>query len=164
LATDRERARQKKEAEAVRQQAEKQEREKADVEERFQRNMTQWTRWRAGKLRPEPGAYVKDAVRISIRLLDGQRVTRRFAPDAPIEEMYAFVECYDIVSSEDVLSEKGVAGKPEGFEHKYVFRLVSPMPRQVYDVNDSGSIRENIGRSGSLIVERVDVDGDDDEE
>jgi len=158
LATDRERARQKKEVEAARQEAEKQEREKAEAEARFSSNMARWKRWRADKLTSEPGADVKDAVRISIRLLDGERVTRRFAPDAQLEEVYAFVECYDVVFSEEVLSEKDTAERPQGFEHKYAFRLVSPMPRQVYDVNESGSIRERVGKSGSLIVERVETD------
>ena len=76
--------------------------------------------------------------------------------------MYAFVECYDFLNGEDeVLSEKE-ALEPEGYEHEYNFRLVSPMPREAYDLDQGGSIRDRIGRSGNLIVEKV--VGEDDEE
>jgi FAS-associated factor 2 len=52
----------------------------------------------------------------------------------------------------------------------YKFQLVSPMPREVYDLEKTGSLKERIGRSGNLIVERIvgeddsDEDEDDDEE
>jgi FAS-associated factor 2 len=59
------------------------------------------------------------------------------------------------------MEEKEVQ-EPEGYEHVYKFQLVSPMPREVYDLNKTGSLRERIGRSGNLIVERV--VGEDDEE
>ncbi|MBE7180322.1 MAG: hypothetical protein INR71_03775 [Terriglobus roseus] len=39
---------------------------------------------------------------------------------------------------------------------------MSPMPRQVYDVEGGGTIREKVGRSGNLIVEKV-VDDEDEE-
>jgi FAS-associated factor 2 len=38
------------------------------------------------------------------------------------------------------------------------------MPREVYDVKSGGTIKERIGRSGNLIVERTDVGEDEDEE
>lgn len=174
LAIDRERARQRKEAEAARSRAEKEAKEKLEAADRFSRNTAQWRRWRAKTMAPEPGPDVKDAVRISIRLLNSERVTRRFLPAAQIEELYAFVECCDLMSSssslgtEDLSEKNSAVEKPAGFEHKYGFRLVSPMPREVFDVAGGGSVREKIGRSGSLVVEKLaeadEDDGDGDEE
>jgi FAS-associated factor 2 len=92
---------------------------------------------------------------------NADRVVRRFATDALIEELYAFVECYDVLQSGETT---GAAQEPEGFDHTYDFQLVSPMPREVYDVKAGGTIRERIGRSGNLIVERTSVESDDEEE
>jgi FAS-associated factor 2 len=104
----------------------------------------------------------KDIVRIAVKLPSEERVVRKFAADAHIEELYAFVECYDLLDSDD--GDEKVA-EPSGFEHAYAFRLVSPMPREVYDVKNGGTIRERIGRSGNLIVERVEgEDGDEDDD
>lgn len=158
LAIDRERARQRREAEAARLREEQLAVERQAAEEKRTQNLEQWKRWRAQTIRDEPDAYVKDAVRISIRLLSGDRVIRRFAPDADMEELYAFVECHD-VTTEGELSEKTTAEKPAGYDHVYGFRLVSPMPRVVYEV-DAGSVREKIGRGGTLLVEPVDDDSD----
>ena len=96
---------------------------------------------------------------MSIRMPDGERVIRKFRADAELEELYAFVECFDHL---DEVSEKPVS-EPEGYEHEYKFRLVSPMPREVYDVSKAGSIRQRIGRSGNLIVEKI-IEADDDDE
>ncbi|KAL2220798.1 UBX domain protein [Thermoascus aurantiacus ATCC 26904] len=164
LAQDRERARQRREAEAARQRAEQAAAERKAAAEKRAKDLQQWKRWRAQFLQNEPGPDVKDAVRVSILLPSGERVIRRFAADSSIEELYAFVECYD------VLQEAGESGavsgveKPEGFEHKYGFRLVSPMPRAVYEVEAGGSVRERIGRGGNLLVEPIDDDDEDENE
>jgi FAS-associated factor 2 len=94
----------------------------------------------------------------------GERVIRKFAADAHIEELYAFVECYDVIQAGEV-DEK--VEEPAGFEHEYKFQLVSPMPREAYELAKGGTIKDRIGRSGNLIVERTvvdDEDEDDDEE
>ncbi|KAF1986395.1 hypothetical protein K402DRAFT_393873 [Aulographum hederae CBS 113979] len=161
LAQDRERARQKKEAEEARKREEDAAKAAADAEERHATNLARWKRLRASKIAPEPGSDVKDAVRISLRLGDGERIVRKFAPNAPMEELYAFVECYDVLQEE--IDEK--VDEPESdFEHKYDFRLVSPMPREAYKLEAGGTVREKIGRSGNLIVERIDADDDEDED
>jgi len=162
LAQDRERTRRKREEEQRRKEEEervaREEQEKAN----YERNLAQWKRWRASKIPSEPGADVKDVVRISLRMLDGDRVVRIFASDATIEDLYAFVECYDVLQAGEV-DEK--AAKPAGFEHEYKFRLVSPMPREAYELERGGTIKERIGRSGNLIVERTIIeDSEDDEE
>ncbi|KAL4880120.1 hypothetical protein BJY04DRAFT_191729 [Aspergillus karnatakaensis] len=161
LAIDRERARQRREAEAARQREEQLAAERQAAEEKRIRDLEQWKQWRARSIPEEPDADVKDAVRISIRLLSGDRVVRKFGPEADMEELYAFVECYDILKEAD-LSEKTTAEKPDGFDHTYGFRLVSPMPRVVHEA-DAGSIREQVGRNGSLLVELIDEESDGEE-
>ena len=152
LAQDRERARRRREAEAERERAEREERDRKEREEHRARKAEAWKRWRAGQIKPEPGPEVKDATRVSIRLVSGERVVRKFAANAALEELYAFVECFDTLKSDE--AEKG-AEKPEGYEHVYGFHLVAPMPRVVYDLESGGTVGERVGRSGSLIVEPI---------
>jgi FAS-associated factor 2 len=164
LAIDRERARQRREAELARQREEQEAAGRQAAEEQRRRNLAQWKLWRGQSLSAEPGPDVKDAVRISVRLPSGDRIMRKFAPDVDIEEIYAVVECYDILQEQET---ERVASAPEGFVHQYGFRLVSPMPRVVYPVDEGGSVKEKIGRGGNLLVELIDEDededGDDDE-
>ena len=173
LAADRERARKRKEAEAKEARMEAEEKERITREERHACNLAQWKRWRAKALRPEPGPEVKDAVRISLRLLDGEKVMRKFAPDSALEEIYAFAECREVLkegqqrhSEDDVLDEKKQTlpdDEPEGFEHAYGFRLVTPLPREVLDLGKGGTVKSRIGRSGNLIAERIEEDEEDDD-
>lgn len=160
LAIDRERARQRREAEETRQREEQQAAERQAAEEKQALALEQWKQWRAQSIPEEPGADVKDAVRISLRLPSGDRVVRKFASEANLEELYAFVECYDVLQEWQGAT---TAEKPEGFEHQYRFRLVSPMPRTVYEVDAGGSVRDNIGRGGNLLVESIEDDDDEEE-
>ena len=84
---------------------------------------------------------------------------RKFAEGVEMEELYAFVECRDMLEGGEGDGEKG-RERPEGYEHKYGFRLVSPMPRAVYDLENGGTIAERVGRSGNLIVEMKEVEED----
>jgi FAS-associated factor 2 len=161
LARDRERARQKREREA---------RERRRHERTAKRD--EWRRWRAARLAAsEPSeaavaaAQEKGApvVRVSIRMPGGERVVRRFEAGVPVEEVYALVECWPLLS-DATLSPSKEARRPEGYEHANAFRLVSPIPRVVLDVEDAGSIGERIGRSANLIVETAADDEEDDEE
>lgn len=163
LAADREKARKRKEEEAAREKAAREEREAAERKADEARKLAQWRRWRAQSVPGEPGAEVKDAVRISLRLPSGERVIRKFQPEADLEELYAFVECHDLLKDNAELSEKEVQ-EPADYDHEYKFQLVSPMPREVYDLGKGGSIRERIGRSGNLIVEKTVPDEEDEEE
>ena len=158
LATDRERAKRKREAEERKIAEEKAALEAAEAAERAKLNLERWRRWRAAKIAAEPEGGA-DAVRISVRLPDGERVLRRFAAGVPLEELYAFVECHDALKD----GIDGDADKPEDFEHQYGFRLVSPMPREVFELSGGGTVRERLGRSANLIVERLDT-GEDEEE
>ena len=161
LAIDRERARQRREAEAARQREEQETAERQAAEEKKERDLAQWKFWRAQSLGVEPGNDVKDAVRVSVRLPSGERIMRRFAPEADIEELYAVVECYEILQDEARPTE---VSKPAGFQHQYSFRLVSPMPRAVYAVEEGGTIQDKIGRGGNLLVEPIEEEEDEDEE
>ncbi|KAI1392177.1 uncharacterized protein F4822DRAFT_118071 [Hypoxylon trugodes] len=155
LAKDRERARQRREAEAAAKEAEKRAIEEAEAAERKARLREQWKRWRAANIAPEPEASAKDVVRLALKMPDdgpAGRVVRRFAKDSTTEELYAFVECYDLLQSGDLDLEKV---EPEGYEHEYKFRIASPLPRVVYEPDESATLAATIGRSGNLIVENI---------
>ncbi|KAG9533114.1 UBX-domain-containing protein, partial [Aureobasidium melanogenum] len=163
LAQDRERARQRKEAEAARQKAESEERERAEAKARKAQNILQWRKWRAQSLPQEPASTVSDVVRISVRMPSGERVIRKFGADAPLEELYAFVECYDIMQSDELALEKDVS-EPNGYSHEYEFQLVSPMPREVYSLEQGGTLKSRVGRSANLMVEKLIEEDDEDED
>ncbi|KUI62591.1 UBX domain-containing protein 10 [Cytospora mali] len=118
-----------------------------------------WRRWRATTIAPEPPASDKDVVRLAVKMPEetgAGRVIRRFAGDTTVEELYAFVECHDLLSKpadDSELDEKD--GAPEGYDHSYSFRLASLMPREVYEPSKEKTLRETIGKSGNLIVEDV---------
>lgn len=159
LARDRERARQKREAAAAAAEAEKRALERAERAAELQRKRQLWRRWRAATIAPEPPATDKDVVRLAVKMPEeagAGRVIRRFAGDTTVEELYAFVECYDLLSrpaDDSELDEKD--GAPEGYEHSYGFRLASLLPREVHEPSKEKTLRESIGKSGNLIVEDV---------
>jgi len=163
LAQDRERARRRREEQEAQARAEKEAQERAEAQELRKTNLEQWKRWRAQSLPSEPGPDVSDTIRVSIRLPSGERVIRKFRTDADLEEVYAFVECYEILRSNEDLSTSEV-NEPANFEHAYGFQLVSPMPRTVYDVEKGGSIGDRVGRGANLIVEPVEEEGDETED
>lgn len=157
LAQDRERARQRREAEAQQANAAQAARTREEAAKRQAQKREHWRKWRAQSLRPEPGAEAVDTTRISIRMTSGERVLRKFDAQADVEELYAFVECYDLVGANDGATQP----KPDDYKHSYRFRLISPMPRTVYDVESGGSIAGRIGKSGNLLVESADDDDSD---
>lgn len=155
LAQDRERARQRREAEALRVRAEKEAKAEEEAAEKEAQSLEQWRQWRAQTIPPEPAPDAVNVTRVSVRMTSGKRLVRRFAQNADIEELYAFVECCDVLSSGEPAA---TVLEPTGYKHKYRFRLVSPMPRIVYDVGHGGAIGEKIGRSANLIIEPIDED------
>lgn len=161
LATDRERARKKKEEAELKAREEKEALEREQALERYAQNLAQWRKWRASSIASEPSPEEKDVVRISLRMPNAERVIRKFAADAAIEELYAFVECYDIIQANEAVEH---VEEPQGFEHEYKFQLVSPIPREVFELKAGGTIKQRIGRSGNLIVERTDVADDEEDE
>ncbi|KAI1930664.1 UBX domain-containing protein 10 [Ophidiomyces ophidiicola] len=165
LAIDRERARQRREAELEQARLEKERKEKEATTEKFARDLEQWKKWRAQSISPEPAMTDPDAIRISIRLVSGERVIRRFSGNTSLEDLYAFVECYEVfkAESEEAGSSKIQVERPHGFEHKYGFRLVSPMPRVVYDLETGESMKQRVGHGSNLLVETIDDESSDNE-
>ncbi|CAG9946459.1 unnamed protein product [Clonostachys rosea f. rosea IK726] len=164
LAIDRERARQKREAAAAAEAAEKKALEEAEAAALREQRRQQWKAWRSRRITAEPPTSEKNVVRVALKMPEDTgvgRITRRFPQDAPMEELYAFVECYDVLSSEEEVSEEEVAGPPEDYEHEYRFRIASTLPREVYEPSTTATMGQKIGRSGNLIVEEVTGDSDD---
>ncbi|KAK6607428.1 ubx domain protein [Botrytis cinerea] len=158
LAQDRERARQRKEAEAAVAAEEKRRKEEEELAAKLAETQKQWKQWRVQTIQPEPEPGT-NVVRVALRMPEGARITRRFEANSEIEELYAFVECHDLLETSKDYSGQ----KPEGYEHKYNFRLVQSIPREVYEIGGGGTIGERVGKSANLIVESIDDDDDDNE-
>ena len=163
LAQDRERTRLRKDAEAAKARADLQVKEKLQAQERKAQELLQWRRWRAQFIADEPPPNLHDVIRISARMPSGDRIVRRFRPESNMEALYAFVDCYDVLQSGDN-SQHEKAAPLGGFKHEYAFRLVSPMPRTVYEANVVGTLKDHLGRSGNLIVEPINDDAEEEEE
>lgn len=168
LAQDREKTRKRKEEEERRAKEEKDALELMRREEQEKQDLESWKRWRAASFPQEPSGADKDAIRISIRMPSGERVVRRFSAGAELEELYAFVECFDVLKElegDDGSTVLEKAAEPTGFRHNYSFRLVSPMPRIVYELNNGvgggGSVGEIIGKGANLIVESIEDEEED---
>lgn len=159
LALDRERARKKREAAAAAAAAEKRAREEAEAAARLEELRQKWRRWRATTIAPEPDAATKDAVRLALNMPASSgagRVVRRFAKETSMEELYAFVECYDLLQQGD--AGEAPAEKPEGYEHKYGFSIASVMPRETFEPSEAVTVGEKMGRGGNLVVEELSPD------
>ncbi|KAK5938235.1 UBX domain-containing protein 10 [Knufia obscura] len=154
LAQDRERARRKREEEEAQASAEKQAQEAAEQERRRQEQAGEWRLWRASQIPEEPETSTSNTVRLSVRLPDGNRLIRKFDGAASLEDLYAFVECHDLLSQKESVDLQ--VSRPADYKHDYRFRLVSPLPRNVIDLENGGTIAERVGRGGNLIVEELD--------
>ncbi|KAJ6787079.1 hypothetical protein PWT90_07285 [Aphanocladium album] len=158
LAIDRERARERKEAATAAAAAEKRALEAAEAAALRAEKGEQWKAWRATQIRPEPPASDKEIVRVALKMPEASgagRITRRFAQDVPMEELYAFVECYDVLSGGAAAGSSSSSEKPEDYNHKYMFRVASTLPRVVYEPSETETMGATIGRSGNLIVEAI---------
>ncbi|KAK5999004.1 UBX domain-containing protein 10 [Cladobotryum mycophilum] len=161
LAIDRERAREKREAVAAIAAAERRAQEEAEAAALLATQRQQWKEWRVLQISPEPPASERNIVRVALKMPEDSgagRITRRFRHDASVEELYAFVECYDLLQAEH-LEEK--AAKPDNYDHKFLFRIASTLPRMVYEPSATATMVETIGKSGNLIVEEVSSDSED---
>lgn len=166
LAIDRERAREKREAATAAAEAEKRAKEEAAAAEILAGKREQWRRWRAQRILEEPPASNKEVVRVALKMPEASgagRIVRRFPQDAPVEELYAFVDCYDVLQGTDADGDDdddddggtGPREQPDEYEHKYMFRIASTLPRVVYEVSTTATMGATIGKSGNLIVEPI---------
>lgn len=152
LAIDRERARERREAAAAAEEAERRAREQADAAAQLAERRRQWKSWRAARIVAEPAAGDKDVVRVALKMPEASgagRLVRRFPHGAAVEELYAFVECFDVAQ------EQAGEARPDGYEHEYTFRIVSTLPRVVYEPSTTDTMGDKIGKSGNLIVEEA---------
>ncbi|KAF5103730.1 hypothetical protein D0Z03_000066 [Geotrichum reessii] len=173
LAIDRERERvAREEAQRV---AEQEAREHAEREERQRAAETKqqlkeakkqqeqiWKKWKASQIKPEFNSETEKAARISIRMPSGERIVRKFSGNQTIDDIYAFVECYDLIKDGAVVPDPSESPSPD-YVHEYSFQLASTLPRQVIlaDVGIKISDNKMLWPSASLVVE---VDLSDDEE
>ncbi|KAK5656513.1 hypothetical protein OQA88_4490 [Cercophora sp. LCS_1] len=161
LARDRERARQKREAAAAAAAAEKKALEEAAAAERMAALRQQWRKWRATTIAAEPASGVRLAINMPASA-GGGRVIRKFSGDASMDDLYAFVECYDLLEAPESL-EVERAAQPHGYEHQYGFKISSVLPRETFEPSKTSTIAEKMGRGGSLVAEDV-LDDDDEQE
>ncbi|KAM4061216.1 UBA-like domain-containing protein [Hirsutella rhossiliensis] len=157
LAIDRERAREKREAAAAAEEAERRAQEQADAAAHVAERRQQWKSWRAARITAEPAAGDNKVVRVALKMPEESgagRIVRRFPHDAPMEELYAFVECFDVAP------EQAGEARPDGYEHLYTFRIVSTLPRVVYEPSTTVTMGDKIGKSGNLIVESMSLESD----
>lgn len=152
LAIDRERAREKKAAAAAAEEAERRALQQADAAVHEAERRRQWKSWRAARIMSEPAAGEGAVVRVALKMPEQSgagRIVRRFAHDAPLEELYAFVECCDVAPGQ------GGERRPDDYEHRYAFRILSTLPRVVYEPSSTDTMGDRIGKSGNLIVEEA---------
>lgn len=165
LAIDRQRARERREAAAAVAEAERRAREKAANAALLGEKRQQWKSWRAARILPEPPASDKSVVRVALKMPEESgagRIVRRFPQDAPVEELYAFVECYDVI---EATAEKAPGrARPGDYEHTYTFRIASTLPRVVYEPSTTATMGERIGKSGNLIVEELPTESDEEDD
>ena len=175
LALDRARARQKRDEAAARALDEKAALARAQATDMAAQSRQQWRRWRAHSLPAEPPPSTT-IIRLSIRLPSGERLVRAFPATAPLDDLYAFVDCHHLLplptpststsESEEKKEEEEdpPLQPPHDYTHRYPFRLVSPMPRTVYAVDVGGSIAERIGRGGGTLIVEPLAEGEDEDE
>lgn len=120
---------------------EREEREAAEraVKQREAEDARQWRRWKRGELdaRGEANLAEEGAVRVAVRLGNGQRAMRTFGGADRTEAVYAWTEC-ELEREAD--SQAPSAGDdadvsslqpPRGYEQRYHFRLAATFPRQI---------------------------------
>ena len=171
LAQDRARAELERQAALEAERLDRESRERALIIERKARKREQWRAWKANDLRKRDLIGMKSetgkTARVGLRLSRGERIVQVFPGEMAVGEVYAFVECYDLlfppsggeVTLRIAAGEASVTGdfeKPEDYEHEYMFRLVVPMPRKVIE-NGSRKIKDESGLwpSGSIVVEEI---------
>lgn len=108
-----------------------------------------WRRWARTALVPAEPPAGAEAVRLSVHLPSGRNLQRRFASDAPLEAVYAYVDTADAEGD-------AAPAPPDGYVHTYAFLLVQTYPRHTLDVSQLATPLKalpDLGRSANLVVE-----------
>ncbi|KIO30294.1 hypothetical protein M407DRAFT_20564 [Tulasnella calospora MUT 4182] len=109
-----------------------------------------WRRWKRNTLPAEPPAAEK-AIRIVVRLPNGERLTKRFRPSESVEDLYAAVDVHFLPRGEEAAAPSTA---PIGYTHEYDFRLATSYPRKEIDPSSEMLGDVDILRGGgNLVVE-----------
>lgn len=147
------------EAEKAALEQERLEQEQQASREERKKNERQWKLWRTGQLNLHLDSESnQDTARVSIRLLSGHRLIHRFRGTQTLDDIYAFVECQDILTNSFI--RETPKAPPAGYVHKYSFELASTMPRKVLIPDKTTQIKDakHVWPSASLVVEVEDVE------
>lgn len=71
------------------------------LDETFAR--VQWKLWRASQIKSQPGEDVLEACTLDIQIRKATKIRRRFLKSTNFEEVFALVECYELVKGEILL-------------------------------------------------------------
>lgn len=85
----------------------------------------QWRLWKAYQLASEPAGSPGEACLLNIRLQGGESISRVFLKSADFEDIYAFVECCELILDGSPLPE---VQKPLEYVHGYNFVLTDTNP------------------------------------
>ena len=136
-----------------------------------------WRAWKAADLRKKGLVGLRSEIgrtaRVGVRLLGGERIVQMFPGEMALEEVYSFVECYDLlfpqrdggIALRNSETHEVEAVKPKEYEHEFEFRLVVPYPRKVID-SGMGAVKNEaaLWPSGSIVVEEVEEDESEEDE
>lgn len=128
-------------------------RARENAQQELERKRNQWLIWKKTQLRPEPSNGT-DTCRVAIRLEDGGRILRKFDASLTIDEIYAYVELYN-EGLLDSTETPTASGPPQGYEHRYNFLLITPVPRK--ELSPTTTIRDESGvyPSGNIVMETL---------
>ncbi|KAJ1907946.1 Ubx domain-containing protein, partial [Tieghemiomyces parasiticus] len=118
----------------------------------------------------EPAAGEANVGRFGIRLPTGERVIARFRGSDLVTDIYNFVDTRNLrdasgSSDSDIANAESATTLPADYQQTYKFRLVSPMPRQVFEPSNAPICEafQAVWPSTSLIIEEIEDDSSDEE-
>ena len=118
----------------------------------------QWRLWRAKRLYlvfQNEASYLGQLrmPAITICFKTPQVVERTFLPTHELEEMYAYVECLDILDVADDDWALEDVHEPAGYHHEYQFALLDEESGDVYYLASGGTIGDRVGPNRTLLVQ-----------
>lgn len=118
------------------------------IKEKYNRDTSKW----------EKGKYTT----IQLRNEKGGRLIRKFLKDDSVNDIFMLVECQRFIQSKDKIKNTQEDISLDGYQCKFDFDLVSPMPRlrlseeMTCKIGDVHALWPN----GSLLIERTDDESD----
>jgi FAS-associated factor 2 len=166
LAADRAREQAQRQAQAEQSHQAALEAQRTQAQELAARNKEQWRLWKAADLRKRGIIDMKSEIgktaRVGIRLSGGERIVQIFPGEWGVGEVYAFVECYDLLFPSPTsgitlrsAADTTVVGdfeKPEWYEHEFGFRLMIPVAKKTVEIGGVMIKESELWPSGNIIV------------